>query len=298
MQVLTLDKISKRFGDVDAVHQLSLEVEEGTILGFLGPNGAGKTTTIRMIMRIIMPDEGAISLFGELSKPKLLDQIGYMPEERGLYKNMRAIELLVFFAEMKGLSARDARQEAEKWLSRLELAAWNDKKVEDLSKGMQQKIQFAATVLHKPRLIILDEPFSGLDPVNTLLLKDIMLDLKKNGHTILFSTHQMESAEKLCETICLVNRGNRVLYGTLADIKRQFGSNRVRLRYDGKADFLDDKRFVDKYDDYGQYVEISPASGIPAQKILEHAVQQVTVYHFELADPSLNEIFIEVITKS
>ncbi len=295
MSVLNIANISKQFGHITAVDQLSLDVEEGTILGFLGPNGAGKTTTIRMIMQIIMPDSGAISLFGQPHHPGLLDQVGYMPEERGLYKNMRVIDLLVFFAEMKGLGAAPARREAVQWLGRLELPEWQDKKVEDLSKGMQQKIQFAATVLHQPRLIILDEPFSGLDPVNTMLLKDIMLELKKKGHAILFSTHQMDSAEKICETICLIDQGKRVLYGPLTEIKRQFGSNRVRLRYDGKASFLADKAIVAKFDDYGQYVEITPAAGISAQQILERAVQQLSVQHFEIADPSLNEIFIKVV---
>jgi ABC-2 type transport system ATP-binding protein len=296
MAILEVNQVSKSFGEIQAVNDLSFAIEEGHIFGLLGPNGAGKTTTIRMIMGILMPDRGSIQIFNQPNSLKASDAVGYLPEERGLYKKMTVIDTLIFFAEIKGVPRKDSLKPAEEWLQRFDLTEWRDKKIEELSKGMQQKLQFISTILHRPRLIILDEPFSGLDPVNTTLLKDIMLELKKQGTTIIFSTHLMEQVEKLCESICLINRGKNVLNGALPAIKAQFGRNRVRLSYEGKADFLADRSLVSAYDDYGQYVEIRPVEKTTPQQILAKALEQVTVKSFEVAEPSLNEIFITVVT--
>jgi len=295
MAILEVDRVSKSFGEVQAVNELSFAIEDGRIFGLLGPNGAGKTTTIRMIMGVLMPDSGTVNIFGQPYSVDAGDAIGFLPEERGLYKKMKVIDTLIFFAEIKGLSRKQSLKPADEWLEKFELAEWRDKRVEELSKGMQQKLQFICTILHRPKLIILDEPFTGLDPINTNLLKDVMLELKQGGATIIFSTHLMEQVEKLCESICLINHGKSVLSGSLPAIKAQFGRNRVRLGYDGEAEFLNDHSLVSAYDDYGQYVEMRPAENVSPQQILAKAIEQVTVQSFEVADPSLNEIFISVV---
>ncbi len=295
MTNLTLSHVHKSYGEVHAVNDLSLKVEQGQIFGLLGPNGAGKTTTIRMIMDIIKPDQGSIQILGRENSVELRNQVGYLPEERGLYKKMTVQEVILFFAEIKGLARSIAAERIDPWLEKLDLLEWKTKKVEELSRGMQQKLQFICTVLHQPRLIILDEPFTGLDPVNTNAIKDIILDLKKNGATIIFSTHLMEQVEKLCESICLIDKGRSVLQGTLSEVKGQFGKNRIKIRYTGGADFLVDKRLVESHDDYGNYVEIRPAAGVKPQDILARAIQEATIEQFEIAEPSLNEIFINAV---
>ena len=295
MKVLSVQKVNKAFESVHAVKDLTFSVEGGKVFGLLGPNGAGKTTTIRMIMQILLPDSGSIEIFGKPLAPSLADRIGYMPEERGLYKKMKVGEAVVFFGEIKSMHRAQAAQEAKRWLQKLDLAEWTEKKVEELSKGMQQKVQFIATVLHKPELLILDEPFTGLDPVNVNVLKDAMLEMKNEGTTIIFSTHQMEQVEKLCDAICLINKGEAVLNGPLSEVKSKFGKGRVQMRYEGNASFLKDSSLVSGFDDYGQYVEILPARGAAPQDILKKAIQEVTVTHFEIAEPSLNEIFIHLV---
>jgi ABC-2 type transport system ATP-binding protein len=295
LKVLDVQHIVKSFESVQAVKGLSFSVEQGQVFGLLGPNGAGKTTTIRMIMQIILPDSGAIRIFDRPLEPSLTDRIGYMPEERGLYKKMKVIDAIVFFSEIKGADPATVRQEAKRWLVKLDLAEWAEKKVEELSKGMQQKIQFICTILHKPELIILDEPFTGLDPVNVNLLKDVMLELKNTGATIIFSTHQMEQVEKLCDAICLINKGEAVLHGPLSEVKAKFGKGRIQMRYEGKAAFLKDKSLVASCDDYGKYVEIAPAANATPQDILKQAVKETTITRFEIAEPSLNEIFIQLV---
>jgi len=292
---VTLNKVIKSFDTVRAVDNLSLEIPQGEIFGLIGPNGAGKTTTIRMLLGILMPDSGTIEILGKSSCREVANQVGFLPEERGLFKRMVIIDIIRFFAELKGIPPRKATPLEEIWLERFELKPWRDKKVEELSKGMQQKVQFITTILHEPRLIFLDEPFSGLDPVNTNLIKDVMLDLVKNGTTIIFSTHLMEQAEKLCDALCLIDKGRSVLQGRLAEVKGRFGRNRCRLSYDGEARFLKDTALVSRYDDYGQYVEIQPAEGVQPQAILAQAVSQVTVRSFNITEPSLNEIFITVV---
>ncbi len=295
MTSLKIDHIHKSYGDVHAVNDLSIKVEQGQIFGLLGPNGAGKTTTIRMIMDIIRPDRGTIEILGQPNTVQLRNKVGYLPEERGLYKKMTVQEVILFFAEIKGVARKTAVGRIDVWLDKLDLLDWKEKKVEELSRGMQQKLQFICTVLHEPKLIILDEPFTGLDPVNSNLLKDVILELKKNGATIIFSTHLMEQVEKLCEAICLIDKGRSVLQGALSDVKKQFGKNRIKMRYEGEASFLNDTSLVDSYDDYGQYVEIRPAAGVTPQQILARAINEATIEHFQVAEPSLNEIFINVV---
>lgn len=296
MNNLSIRNVCKSFETVQAVRDLSLDVPKGQIFGLLGPNGAGKTTTIRMIMRILLPDSGTIELFGKPLEPATTDRIGYMPEERGLYQKMKTLDVVAFFGEIKGMPRAKAVEEGRRWMKKLDLQDWTDKKVETLSKGMQQKIQFIGTVLHRPDLLILDEPFSGLDPVNVNVLKDAMLELKDAGTTIIFSTHQMEQVEKLCDALCLINRGKSVLQGKLAEVKARFGRGRVQMQYEGDLTaFLGDKRWVEASDDFGKYVEIKPASGVSAQDLLKRAMQDVSVVRFEIAEPSLNEIFIQLV---
>lgn len=292
---VNMERISKSFDGVRAVQELSLQIGPGEIYGLIGPNGAGKTTTIRMLLGIILPDSGTITLLGSANSRAVGDRVGYLPEERGLFKRMKVMEIIQFFAEIKGVSGRRAKTEGQKWLERLELAEWRERKIEELSKGMQQKVQFITTILHQPRLLIVDEPFSGLDPVNTNLVKDVMLELVKEGTTIVLSTHMMEQAEKLCDGLCLINHGRSMLQGRLSEIKAQFGRSRCRLGYEGEPHFLQDPACVSRYDDYGQYVEIQPAPGISTQTILSRALSEVTVRNFDITEPSLNEIFINVV---
>jgi ABC-2 type transport system ATP-binding protein len=292
---LSIQNVSKSFETVHAVERLSLDVPKGQIFGLLGPNGAGKTTTIRMIMRILLPDSGSIELFGKPLEFSMTDRIGYLPEERGLYQKMKVLDLVAFFGEIKGLPRGRALEEGRRWLKKLDLEEWADRKVETLSKGMQQKVQFIGTILHRPDLVILDEPFSGLDPVNVNTLKDAMLELKDGGATIIFSTHQMEQVEKLCDALCLINRGRAVLQGKVSDVKARFGRGRVQMQYEGEPAFLRDKRWVDESNDFGKYVEIKPAAGVSPRDLLGRAIQDVSIVRFEIAEPSLNEIFIQLV---
>ncbi len=297
--VVEVRNVTKRYGAYTAVRDLSLMVPRGAVYGLLGPNGAGKTTTIRMIMSIIMPDEGKIALFGSQGSGKDLSQrIGYLPEERGLYRKMKVIDLLVFLAEIKGVDRRTAKQGALEWLERLGLADWALKKADDLSKGMQQKVQFISTVLHKPELLILDEPFAGLDPVNSQVMKDTVVDLARGGTTILFSTHIMEHAEKLCSAVCIIARGAKVVDGPLAEVKRKHGGSHLIVAAE-RAPALDavlgDRRLVARADDYGNYAELELAPGAEPQRILQALVQGgVSVSRFEIAEPTLHKIFIDL----
>src|SRR5262252_695026 len=236
---LILDNINKSFGDFTAVSDLSLQVKRGRIFGLIGPNGAGKTTTIRMIVNITVPDSGRIELFGQAMSTALQDRIGYLPEERGLYRKMKVGEQLRFFAELKGLPGKEADTRIDNWLKKLQLFEWKDKRAKDLSKGMQQKIQFITAVIHEPDLLILDEPFSGLDPVSVDLMKDTILEQKASGKTIILSTHQMEIAEKLCDDVCMINKSQKVFDGRLREIRRSFAQNAVALRIEGADGVLD-----------------------------------------------------------
>ncbi len=295
MKVLEVEKICKRFGDFRAVKEVSFSMEEGVIFGLLGPNGAGKTTSIRMIMNIILPDSGHVSVLGETHSKTANDFIGYLPEERGLYRKMKIRDLLMFMAALKRTNKRKARQAVDYWIEKVDLKDWKNKKIEELSKGMQQKIQFIGTILHEPKLLILDEPFGGLDPINQNLIKEILLELKDKGTTIIFSTHVMESAEKLCEEIFLINKGREVLYGKLSEIKTGFGKQNVLIEYDGPDDFLKKSDQIKKFDNYGNYVEVQLMKDGDPQKLLKDAMKTISIRKFELKEPSLNDIFIDTI---
>ena len=277
--MLSISGITKNFGNLTAVKDLSLELSKGIICGLLGPNGAGKTTTIRMIMNIIIPDRGEIKVLGKKMDEKLKDSIGYLPEERGLYPKMRVEHLLSFFAGIKGISKKEAKKRINYWLERLEIADWKIKKVNELSKGMQQKIQFIITIFNDPKLLILDEPFIGLDPINTEIFKDIILELKQKGKTILFSTHIMEQAEKLCDEICLINKGEKILSGKLNQIKRDFGKNTVIVEYQGDGNIFRNLDDVVKCNDYGNYVELELGERIGPQSFLKNIIDLCSLWY-------------------
>ena len=288
--------IVKRYGDYTAVDHVSLNVPAGTIYGFLGPNGAGKTSTIRMMMRILLPDEGSIRILDKDLATVNLDRIGYLPEERGLYKKMRLLDQMVFFGEIRGLPRSEARNRAGAWLERMGLADRAMQPVEGLSKGMQQKVQFIATVLHEPDLLILDEPFSGLDPVNANVLKDIILEYHRKGHTIIFSTHQMDTVEKLCDHICLINKGRVLLEGTLGSVKQRYGKNGVSLSFTGDGTYLHSLPEVASYQDNGNEVFLRLKDGVDPGRVLDAARARLSVRRFELAEPSVYDIFIEQVS--
>ncbi|HET6348207.1 MAG TPA: ATP-binding cassette domain-containing protein [Candidatus Krumholzibacteria bacterium] len=291
-----IENVVKRYGDALAVDHVSLSVPPGVIYGFLGPNGAGKTSTIRMLMRILLPDEGQIRILGDDLQQVNLDRIGYLPEERGLYKKMRLLDLLTFFGEVRGMPRREARNRGGAWLERLSLADRAFRPVEELSKGMQQKVQFVATIMHEPELLILDEPFSGLDPVNANVLKDIILEYHRRGHTVIFSTHQMDQVEKLCDHICLINRGRVLLEGTLASVKQRYGKNGVNLRFEGDGTYLHTLPEVASFQDNGNEVFLRLKDGADPARVLDAARARVSVTRYELAEPSVYDIFIEQVS--
>lgn len=293
MNVLEVNNITKTFGNIKAVDEVSFSIGESVIFGLLGPNGAGKTTSIRMVMSIIVPDSGHVSVLGNTNLQTANDSIGYLPEERGLYRKMKVNDLLLFLARLKRMDKKEARSIIDEWLTRMDLSDWKNKRIEELSKGMQQKIQFIGTILHKPRLLILDEPFGGLDPINQSLIKDILLELKQQGTTIIFSTHVMESAEKLCEEIFLINKGKQVLYGKLAEIKKSFGRQNIYIQYEGSGDFLRRSRQIKKYDDYGNAAEIQLTKDGDAQQFLKETVASAKITKFDIKEPSLHDIFID-----
>lgn len=290
--MLELENVTKNFDGVTAVDSLSLVVEPGGIYGLLGPNGAGKTTTIRMIMGIIEPDDGAINIFNEPFSEKVKDRIGYLPEERGLYRKMKVLDHLVFLGEIKGVPRKVAAERASAWLGRLDLADWEDKTVDALSKGMQQKLQFISTVLHDPQLVILDEPFTGLDPINTQLLKDIIVGMKEEGRTVVLSTHLMDQVEKLCGRICLINKGRKVLDGPLAEIKMRFSENVMTLRFSGDIRALESLPGVEKLSTFGQELALTLRPGTDTNEVLRYALDRGQVERFEIGEMSLHDIFI------
>lgn len=293
-----LHRVHKSFGDFTAVKELSLTVRAGRVFGLLGPNGAGKTTTIRMIVNITAPDSGSIELFGRKIDPELQNRLGYLPEERGLYRRMKVVDQLRFFAELKNVRGKVFDARIDEWLARVKLSEWKNKRSMELSKGMQQKIQFITAVLHDPELLILDEPFSGLDPINTELLKEIVLDLKRNGKTIIFSTHQMEVAEKICDDICLINRSEKVFEGSLRELKSSFGRNSVAVRCEGGDGVLDDPTLVSKVVRHADEAQALLAPGANAQTLLRRLIDSgATIGKFEMVEPSLNDIFITKVTE-
>ncbi|MCH7873596.1 MAG: ATP-binding cassette domain-containing protein [Planctomycetes bacterium] len=292
MNAVELENVTKTFGQHTAVDDLSLKVPRGSVYGFIGPNGSGKTTTLRMIMTIFYADRGVIRVFGDERHEACTDRIGYLPEERGLYKKMKVRELLVFYAGLK--SGENVRPEVDRWLEKLELTEWADKKVETLSKGMSQKVQFIAAVASKPEMVILDEPFTGLDPVNTDVLKQAVLELRDAGTTVIFSTHDMNTAETMCDFIFMIFRGRKVLDGTLSDIQDQYGSDVIRLRIDGDGASLQDLPGVERIHDHGQLQELRLASGGDSQAVLAAIMSRTRVRSFELARPSLHDIFVRI----
>jgi ABC-2 type transport system ATP-binding protein len=297
-RTIIVDRVTKTFGEFTAVNELSLNVHSGRIYGLLGPNGAGKTTTIRMIVNITAPDSGKIEVFGRQITRELQDRIGYLPEERGLYKKMKIGEQLKFFAELKNVKGKDADTRVDHWLARLKLSEWKNKKSMELSKGMQQKVQFITAVLHDPDLLILDEPTSGLDPVNVELLKEVVLELKATGKTIIFSTHQMSLAEEICDDICLINRSRKVLEGSIREVKRSFSRHAVALRFEGGDAVLDDQSLVSHVERHADEMEVLLAEGANAQVLLKRLVDAgASVSKFEMIEPSLNDIFIAKVTE-
>ena len=294
MPVVDLDRISKSYSSKVAVRELSLRIEPGTMFGLLGPNGAGKTSTIRMMVGMTLPDSGTVRLFDEPFRRDHLRRVGYLPEERGLYKRMKVIDQLVFMGQLHGLDRATAAARASQWCERMDIAESMEKKTQELSKGMQQKIQFIATLLHDPELIIMDEPSSGLDPVNVSLLEQILLDLKSKGRTILFSTHRMEQVEKLCDAICLVDQGRAVLEGTMRAVKSRYARNRVVVEYAGDASFLTDPSITELRESAGR-AEFKLRDGGDGQALLHAAARHAQIFKFELVEPSLEEIFIRTV---
>jgi len=292
MNVVEIENVTKTFGAVTAVDDLSLNVPKGSIYGFIGPNGSGKTTTLRMIMNIFYPDSGTIRTFGEEMKGTSTDRIGYLPEERGMYKKMKVRDLLQFYGELK--SGRKVNKEVDYWLDRLDLSDWGNKKIETLSKGMGQKVQFISTIVAKPELIILDEPFTGLDPVNVEVIKDAVLDLRSNGSTVIFSTHDMSVAEKMCDFIFMIFKGQKVLDGTLVSIQDKYGSDTLRIRTEAGRSSIENLDGVDKITDFGKLQELRIHSGSDHQKILAEIMSRTKVYSFELAKPTLYDIFLRI----
>jgi ABC-2 type transport system ATP-binding protein len=300
MHTVQLNNVRKAYDKFVAVDDLSFNIASGTMFGLLGPNGAGKTSTIRMIMGITLPDSGEVRMFGAPFTRDMLKRVGYLPEERGLYPKMKVIDQLVFIGELHGLSSAEAKRRSQSWGERLEIAQAFQKKTKELSKGMQQKIQFIATLLHEPEFIIMDEPSSGLDPVNARLLEDTLVDLRKQGRTILFSTHRMDQVEKLCDNICLVNKGKAVLNGNLREIKKRYGHNRVQIAYEGQQNghSLQGNPLANKVEANEGYVSVELAPGASAQQLLKEVSAQSAISRFEVMEPSLEEIFIDVVGKT
>jgi ABC-2 type transport system ATP-binding protein len=291
-QAIRIREVTKRFGAVIAVNRLSLEVPTGSIYGFIGPNGSGKTTTIRMILNILLPDEGEIEVLGSRETRAARDRVGYLPEERGLYKKMPVRRLLRYYGRLKGRPGPEVDRTSARWLRALGLDAWADKKIEALSKGMAQKVQFIASVVADPALVILDEPFSGLDPVNAEVLKDAVLTLRREGKTIVFSTHDMATAERMCDRIFMIFKGQKVLDGSLEEIQARYGADTVRVRIDGGAAVLARMTAVESVNDYGRLQEVRLRGSV--QQFLARLSTETAVHHFEVCRPSLHDIFVRI----
>jgi len=289
--------VRKSYGGYAAVDGISFAIPPAHIFGLLGPNGAGKTSTIRMMIGITSPDSGSVRLFGERLRRGALRRVGYLPEERGLYRRMTVGANLVFLGQLAGLSVATSKERIDAWTRRLGIADWVDRRVEELSKGMQQKIQFIAALLHDPDLLVMDEPFAGLDPVNTMQLKDVLMELRTAGKSLLFSTHRMDQVEKLCDSICLINRGKAVLQGSLSEVKASNGRRFVQIDYEGDGACLAGSPLVDSLNDYGNHAELRLKPGADSQELLRTAMRALRVIRFQVMDPSLEQIFIERIAR-
>lgn len=297
MSAIDVQSVTKRFQGTTAVDHVDFKVPEGVIYGLLGPNGAGKTTTLRMINYIIMPDEGQVLIDGHRASHLTQEWIGYLPEERGLYKKMKVGEQLLYLGQLKGLSKSTATERINYWLDRFDAKTWKSKEVGELSKGMHQKIQFISTILHDPKICIFDEPFSGLDPINSELLKKVILELKSQGKTILFATHRMEQVEQMCEHICLFNQGKVVLEGRLDEIRRSFGKNTIEMQYQGDGSFIDTLEGVRINNRSNNFAELRLLNNKSGQDVLKEAMNHAQIERFEQVMPSLNEIFISTVGK-
>ncbi|MBI1805686.1 MAG: ATP-binding cassette domain-containing protein [Ignavibacteria bacterium] len=293
--MLTVSHLRKQYSTVLAVDDVSLAVNRGAILGLLGPNGAGKTTTIRMILNIIQPDAGSITFDGKPFEEQTRNLIGYLPEERGLYRKNKLLNAILYFASLKGIERAEAKRRAYDWLKRFDLLTYYERKLEELSKGNQQKVQFIISILHDPQLVILDEPFSGLDPLNQILLKDILMELKQRGKAIIFSTHQMDQAEKLCDAICLINKGRVVLEGGITEVKSRYGKNTVHLEYEGDGNFLPTHPAVKTAHIYENFAELILNSHSKPHEVLRDLSQRLDIRKFETLQPSLNAIFLDLV---
>jgi len=293
MDAISIQDVSKTFGEKVAVTGLSLKIPAGSLHGLIGPNGAGKTTTIRMILNIYAPDTGRIDVLGSPMSERQKSRIGYLPEERGLYTRMKVGDVLIFSAGIKGMRASRSAPKAKEWLSRLGLGDCWEKKLQELSKGMQQKVQFIATILHDPELVVLDEPFSGLDPINTNVLRDIIMEMKGAGRTVIFSTHMMDQVEKLCDSVCMINNGKKVLDGSLQDVKRSYTKNMVTLSFDGDGAFLTGHPLVSRTIARKGQMDIALAEGADPQELLKDAAAKVRINKFEISEPSMHDIFVE-----
>jgi ABC-2 type transport system ATP-binding protein len=291
-QAIEIRNVSKKFGTHQAVDDVSLDVPAGSIYGFIGPNGSGKTTTIRMIMNIILPDRGEITVLGRRETNAARDDVGYLPEERGLYKQMPVRRLLRYYGRLKGKALRDIDPAIDRWLNTLGLSAWADKRINTLSKGMAQKVQFVAAAISQPKLLILDEPFSGLDPVNAEALRDAVLDMRRQGTTVVFSTHDMGTAEKLCDRIFMIFKGRKVLDGSLDSIQQQYGHDKIRVRLGGGAEVLSGLDGIESVNDHGNYQDVRLTSD--PQAFLQQLVSRTSVLQFEIAKPSLHDIFVRI----
>ncbi|MDJ0840255.1 MAG: ATP-binding cassette domain-containing protein [Acidobacteriota bacterium] len=291
---LSLDRVTKKFGDYTAVNAVSAAIPRGCIYGFLGPNGAGKTTTIRMIMSILYPDAGEIQVLGSPNSESMKNRLGYLPEEKGLYKKMKVGDLVTYFGQLKGLSGRDARKRGRELLERWNLGEWIDKKCDALSKGMGQKVQIISTLIHDPELVILDEPFSGLDPVNVEVVRDVVLQMKRDGKTVIFSTHVMSQAEQMCDYIMLINDGNKILDGPMAEVRGSAGGS-VIIEYEGDGTLFDRLPGVTRVNDAGKEVELTLVEGTDPQDILARLIGKISIRRFDMRAPSLHEIFIRAV---
>ena len=296
--MLEVQNLVKKYDGVIAVDDISFIAKPGQIFGLLGPNGAGKTTTMRMILNIIKPSAGRIIFENKKSLSELSNIVGYLPEERGLYKKSKVIDLILYFAILKSMEKKTARIEAFSWLNRLGIEELANRKIEELSKGNQQKIQFITAIIHKPDILILDEPFTGFDPINQQEIKNIILDYTNSGKIIILSTHQMDTAEKLCSEIFLINKGKEVCSGNLSDIKKKFGGQHIKLKFEGDTDFITREKNVLHYDIFNNFIELQLKDGIRPSDFLKSIIEKINVTHFSVIEPSLNKIFIDLVKQS
>ncbi|QQS37436.1 MAG: ATP-binding cassette domain-containing protein [Ignavibacteriales bacterium] len=296
--MLTVQNLRKEYKDLVAVRDISFTVDRGKIFGLIGPNGAGKTTTIRAILNIIKPTSGSIRFDGKDVSPHFYNVVGYLPEERGLYKKSKVIDVIKYFAQLKGLSANASIQRAKEWLQQLNISGLKDKRIEELSKGNQQKIQFICSVIHNPQLLILDEPFSGFDPINQQQIKDLLLSFISSGMIIILSTHQMDTAEKLCSEILLIDKGKDVCSGSLASIKKSFAENHVKIGFEGNPELIRSLPGIKQLDVYSNYAEIKLESEVAPSEFLKLLVNRISITHFSILEPTLNQIFIDVVNRA